>query len=160
MDRNKKLITAGAISATATAGLITVAAGLGVFGLSDSQPRVGNLRPIDSTRTTSSTLPDDVQTIVVDDAPTTTGVPSTPGATVGTRPSTAPGASPTTTVTAPRGAEPGDDRGDDRFEPGDDHGGDRVESDDDSSGPGSHDDGVDNSGPGSEHSGRDHAEDD
>jgi hypothetical protein len=156
MDRKKKLVTAGAISATATAGLIAVAASVGVFGLSDNPPSVGRLSPIDATRPVSSTLPDDVQTIVVDDLPSSTAGPGSPGATVGTTPSTAPSATPTTTVTAPRG----DDRGDDRFEPGDDHGGDRFERQDDSSGPGSHDDAVDSSGSGSEHSGRDHDEDD
>jgi hypothetical protein len=158
MDRKRKLVTAGAISATATAGLIAVAASVGVFGLSDNPPQVGKLSPIDATRSTTSKTPDDVQTIIVDDVPATSGVPGTPGATVGTTPGTragTAGTTATTTVTAPRL----DDHGDDGLEPGDDHGGDRVESRDDSSGPGSHA-GVDNSGPGSERSGRDHDEDD
>lgn len=134
MERKKKLATAGAVSLTATAAVIAVASGVGLFGLSQESPRVGKLSPIDATRTTTSTNPD-VQSIVVDDTTT----PTTPSrgdddatrpATAGTTPAT--GGAGTTRATTPDG----DDRG----------GGDRG--------------GGDNSGPGSTSSGRDLDEDD
>jgi hypothetical protein len=144
MERRKKLATAGAISLSATAGIIALASSVGLFGLTDDSPKVGKLSPIDSTQPATSTTPDDVQTIIVDD-------PATP-------PNTAVG-TPTTT---PRHAEPADDHGGDNLNaPGattntrpvadDDHGG------DDHSGPGSVDSGHedDNSGPGSTSSGHD-----
>jgi hypothetical protein len=151
MDRRKKLATAGAISLTATAAVVALASSVGLFGLTDDGPRVGKLSPIDSTQSTTSTTPDGVQTIIVDDTSLSTPQNTAPDGQNGSghngdgqngdgqlsTPST-------TTNTLP--------------EADDDHGGD----DHDNSGPGSShsEDDDDNSGPGSSNSGRDHEEDD
>ena len=56
MDRRKRLATAGAISLTASAAIVAVASGVGLFGLTNDSPRVGTLSPIDATRSTSSVI--------------------------------------------------------------------------------------------------------
>lgn len=141
MDRRKKLATAGAVSLTATAAVLALGASVGLFGLTDDSPRVGKLSPIDSTQTTSSTTPDDVRTVIVDDTPTSTASGTSPATTPNTL-----GNPATTSNTVPQV---------------DDHGGDRV-GDDDNSGPGSVNSGRDDDSGhgGSDDSGRDHPEDD
>jgi hypothetical protein len=151
MDRRKKLATAGAISLTASAAVIALGSSIGLFGLTDDNPRVGKLSPIDSTQSTTSTRPG-VPTTVIDDTPTTIA------------------GTPTTTPGRHDGADDpvGHDANDDRVNPttpttpntapeaNDDHGG------DDNRGPGSANSGSDddNSGPGSSSSGSGHDEDD
>ena len=143
MDRRKKLATAGAVSLTATAAVVALGASVGLFGLTDNSPRVGKLSPIDSTHVTSSSTPDTVQTIIVDDpAPAANGGAAgddRPGTTSNTTPSATPHSDdrPQTTVSS---APPGDDHGTDGADDA------------------SHSD--DNRGPGSTSSGRDHDEDD
>lgn len=70
MDRRKRLATAGAISLTASAAIVALASGVGLFGLTNDSPRVGKLSPIDSTHstsTTASTVPDTGATTPADD---------------------------------------------------------------------------------------------
>ena len=146
MERRKRLATAGAVSLTATAAVIAFGASVGLFGLSDDSPRVGNLSPIDSTRSTVPTTTK-TKTIIVDEF-----LPATPTATT---PSSRPDRSDdpaghdandddgVTTPTTPSSVpEVSDDRGDD-----------------DKRAPGSDESGADDSNHGSS-SGSDHDDDD
>ncbi len=152
MDRRKKLATAGAVSLTATAAVVALASSVGLFGLTDDSPRVGKLSPIDSTQTTTSTDPDDV------DRSSTTRRS-------GTTPNTVPSTSPARRRTRCRTPRPNTtrqpaDHVEHAADDGDDNSGD-GDGDDDNSGPGTGGD-DDNSGHGGgdDNSVDDHPEDD
>jgi hypothetical protein len=65
MDRRKTLATIGAISLTASAAVVALGSSMGLFGLTDTNPHVGKLSPIDATQPTTSNPPDDLRTIIL-----------------------------------------------------------------------------------------------
>jgi hypothetical protein len=77
MDRRKRLATVGAVSMTASAAIVALASGVGLFGLTQDSPRVGKLSPIDSTHSVQSTSDTANGTTETTGNPIETAVPST-----------------------------------------------------------------------------------
>ncbi|HEY3722026.1 MAG TPA: hypothetical protein VGN59_01565 [Acidimicrobiia bacterium] len=158
MDRRKTIASGGAAAITATALVLGLGSGIGLWGLTGGGDKVGKLSPIDSTGQISRRL---------DDATSTTTTSSTIPAPLATTPSSVPHDVGDDHGVDRPGHDVGDDHGVDR--PGttvtaphaeDDHHGDNRGPDSSNRGPGSDSSGPGSSGSGSGSSGSGHGEDD
>lgn len=85
MDRRKTLAAVGAISLTASAAFVALGSSVGLFGLTETSPRVGKLSPIDTTQPATKTRTVYVDDVVPVPTPTAGGTGSGSGTSAGSR---------------------------------------------------------------------------